>query len=55
MASIHYSFGRWVYTRVQAGYTQYFNKADGFASSATDTFSVSLSGPFAGVLLGLSL
>jgi hypothetical protein len=55
MASLHYSFGRWVYTRVQAGYTQYFNKADDFASSSTDAFSVSLSGPFAGALLGLSL
>lgn len=56
VASLHYSFGRWVYSRVQVGYTQYFNKAEDFGDGATsDGFSISLSGPFAGVLLGLSL
>lgn len=56
VASLHYSFGRWVYARGQAGYTQYFKKAEDFGLSAPgDSFSVSLSGPFAGLLLGLSL
>jgi len=56
VASLHYSFGRWVYMRVQGGYTQYFKKAEGFEGNSTlNQFSVSLSGPFAGALLGLSL
>ncbi|MBZ4421487.1 hypothetical protein [Myxococcus sp. RHSTA-1-4] len=53
MASLQYSFGRIVYTRVQAGYTQYFQKADDFRVGS-EGFSVSLSGPFAGALLGAS-
>ncbi|WP_164019619.1 hypothetical protein [Pyxidicoccus trucidator] len=56
LASFHYSFGRWVYMRVQGGYTQYFKKAEGFEGNSTlNQFSVSLSGPFAGAMLGLSL
>ena len=56
VTSLQYSFGRWVYSRVRVGYTQYFQKAEGFGDGATsDNFSVSLSGPFAGALLGLSL
>jgi hypothetical protein len=56
MASLHYSFGRIVYTRVQAGYTQYFKKAEDFqVNSDLAGFSVSLSGPFAGALVGVSL
>lgn len=56
MASLHYTFGRVVYTRLQAGYTQYFQRAEGFqVNSDLEGFSVSLSGPFAGALLGVSL
>jgi hypothetical protein len=56
VASLHYSFGRWVYMRVQGGYTQYFKKAEGFEGTSTlNAFSVSLSGPYGGALLGLSL
>ncbi len=56
VASLHYAFGRWVYMRVQGGYTQYFKKAEGFEGNSTvNAFSVSLSGPYAGAVLGFSL
>ncbi|MFP2911594.1 hypothetical protein ACLESD_42525 [Pyxidicoccus sp. 3LFB2] len=56
LASLQYSFGRWVYVRAQGGYSHYFKKAEGFEGNSTlNQFSVSLSGPFAGALLGLSL
>lgn len=50
------NFGRFLYTRVQAGYTQYFNRAEGFGvSSDLEGFSVSLSGPWAGAAVGVNL
>lgn len=49
-------FGRFVYTRLQVGYMQYFQKAEGFeASPGNEDFSVSLSGPMAGATIGVNL
>lgn len=54
--ALHLHFGRFLYTRVQAGYTQYVKKAEGFqVSSDLEGFSVSLSGPWAGALVGVNL
>jgi hypothetical protein len=54
--SLQANFGRFVYTRVQAGYTQYFKRAEDFAvSSDLQGFSVSLSGPWAGAAVGVNL
>ncbi|MFP2927052.1 hypothetical protein ACLESO_17990 [Pyxidicoccus sp. 3LG] len=55
VASLHVNLGRVLYTRLQAGYTQYFQKADAFLVANSDSFSISLSGPFAGAFLGVSL
>ncbi|MCP3144496.1 hypothetical protein [Pyxidicoccus xibeiensis] len=55
VASLQVGFGRFVYTRLQAGYTQYFRQAKGFVVTTSDSFSISLSGPFAGALVGVSL
>jgi hypothetical protein len=50
------NFGRFVYTRVQVGYTHFFQKAEGFeASPGQESFSVSLSGPMAGASIGVNL
>lgn len=57
-AALHYQLSRWVHTRVNVGYTQYVKQAKSFgmvADTAPDTFSVSLSGPWAAAYVGVDL
>ncbi|NTX13614.1 hypothetical protein HUA76_22660 [Myxococcus sp. CA056] len=57
-AALQYQLNRWVHTRVNVGYTQYVKQARNFgmvADSEPDTFSVSLSGPWAAAYVGVSL
>ncbi|WP_171818250.1 hypothetical protein [Pyxidicoccus fallax] len=53
MASLQFAITRVLYTRLQGGYTQFFKKAEDF-NVGTEGFAVSLSGPFAAALVGVS-
>ncbi|WP_426746148.1 hypothetical protein VZQ01_38820 [Myxococcus faecalis] len=57
-AALQYQLNRWFHTRMQVGYTQFVSQAKNFQVSPVkgpDSFSVSLSGPWAAAYVGVGL